>query len=891
MVTPVAQLRHDGARARIDVARFGARFTRGGEACSESLAVDLAGGLHRLAGGDLELRVEVEEHGNAATLRGRLRNRGAAPLRVEGVEFGFVFGGHGHENLRFLRHGWQSWSPTGIRSLDGPGDEPFPSGPWLRGMYHCLGEPKPGWHESESLALVGGLGGGPFCLVGVLEKGGGFGVVRLAAGPGGSPGRPVAVEVELVLEVELEPGEQRELEVVRVALGHEANPLLERFAELWGTAADARRGAAFQAGWCSWYHFFHRVSEDDLLRNLDALAADRSAIPVEVVQLDDGFQPAMGDWLRPSPRFPSGLAQLAGRIRDAGFRPGIWTAPFAASAESEVLSRHPDWTLRHGDLPLRGSYNPEWSEDGWVYVLDPSQPAVLDHLTSTFAALVEMGFEYLKLDFLYMPAMLGRAADASLTRAQRLRVGLEAIRRGAGDAAFLLGCGCPFGPAVGIVDGMRIGPDVAPSWGVDQPVVIPGLEEMLPSTRTALRSIFARQFLHRRVWLNDPDCLMVRGRDTALSVDEAGSLATAIALSGGMVVFSDDVPLLEPGERAAIGRVAELASRVDAGASRGTTRVAWPQESDGAPCLLEARVGSDLWLGAVNLADASARVDSLSGSALASPGVSRDFLHGEPPSPEEEGTGGTPTLRPHASAVIRAPGAHSLAVFCDFDGTFAQCDIGSTLARQHLPELRAALQKRYEAGELGAWEYAVELFDGFGFAPDRLDVFLGGIELDPGARSLLAFCKHWEIPFRILSDGFDYNIERIRLAHDLGFAYSANRLVFEAGRWRISPGGLNPDCDCATGTCKRAIIEGYRRDHPGAWCVHIGDGRVSDLCGAEAADMVFAKGSLVESLRVRGIYFEPFSDLGDVSTFLEKSLEQGQGPSGQAPRAPGDFRR
>jgi 2,3-diketo-5-methylthio-1-phosphopentane phosphatase len=243
------------------------------------------------------------------------------------------------------------------------------------------------------------------------------------------------------------------------------------------------------------------------------------------------------------------------------------------------------------------------------------------------------------------------------------------------------------------------------------------------------------------------------------------------------------------------------------------------------------------------------------------------------------------------SALLRAAGARELAVFCDFDGTFSQYDVGSALAREHLPELRAALQTRYRKGELGAWEYALELFEGFAFGPEKLNPFLAGIELDPGAGRLVEWCENNRIGFRILSDGFDYNLERLQAIHSVAFAYSANHLDFEDGRWRIRPGGLNPDCECGTGTCKRRVIENHRRDHPGAYCVHVGDGRVSDLCGAEAADLVFAKGTLEAELRARGIHFEPFENLHDVRASLERRLEADPGRHARGPRASEDVQR
>jgi hypothetical protein len=59
--------------------------------------------------------------------------------------------------------------------------------------------------------------------------------------------------------------------------------------------------------------------------------------------------------------------------------------------------------------------------------------------------------------------------------------------------------------------------------------------------------------MHRRLWLNDPDCLITRGPDATLPDHEAEFLATGIALSGGLTVLSDDLTALTP-DRAAIGR-------------------------------------------------------------------------------------------------------------------------------------------------------------------------------------------------------------------------------------------------------------------------------------------------------------------------------------------------
>ena len=216
----------------------------------------------------------------------------------------------------------------------------------------------------------------------------------------------------------------------------------------------------------------------------------------------------------------------------------------------------------------------------------------------------------------------------------------------------------------------------------------------------------------------------------------------------------------------------------------------------------------------------------------------------------------------------RAP----LSVFCDFDGTFSVQDVGATLARRHAGDRRPAVWARYERGEITAWDYNMEVLDGLPLPAEKLEEFLRSVELDPGARDLVEWCQQRGVDFRILSDGFDYNLDRLQELHSVRFEYDANHLHYENGAWRLRAGHRNAACPCGTGTCKRGRIDAYRAEHPGATLVHIGNGRVSDLCGALAADVAFAKDTLAIELERRGLRFEPFRDLRDVITHLESLL-------------------
>ena len=229
-------------------------------------------------------------------------------------------------------------------------------------------------------------------------------------------------------------------------------------------------------------------------------------------------------------------------MRQAGHRLGIWTAPFGVAANSQLAIEHPDWMLKdEAGEPVLG-----WIHQGVdCYALDCTHPEVLGWLRETFGHMRRRwGAEFFKIDFIFAAARPGRRHDPTATRAQALRRGVEAIREAIGDEPFLLGCGAPLGPCVGLVDGMRIGPDVAPFWN---PVVDQDLST--PSTANALRNALARAPLHGRLWANDPDCLIVRqrGDEQNLVLNEVRTLVSLVALLGGSTMDSDHLPVVSPG--------------------------------------------------------------------------------------------------------------------------------------------------------------------------------------------------------------------------------------------------------------------------------------------------------------------------------------------------------
>jgi alpha-galactosidase len=196
-----------------------------------------------------------------------------------------------------------------------------------------------------------------------------------------------------------------------------------------GRQMKARIPSSVKSGWCSWYYFFTQVQEQDFLANLDTIARAHAELPFQVVQLDDGYQSDVGDWLSINVKFPHGLAWLAEQVKAHGLAPGLWIAPFIVKPTAQLESDHPEWLLKdRRGRPVSSGYN--WWQ--WTHALDVSQPGAQEYVRQVIdTAVHEWGFPYLKLDFLYAAAMPGQRLDPSLTRAQALRQGLELIRQAA----------------------------------------------------------------------------------------------------------------------------------------------------------------------------------------------------------------------------------------------------------------------------------------------------------------------------------------------------------------------------------------------------------------------------------------------------------------------------
>jgi alpha-galactosidase len=559
------------------------------------------GGRYRASRAEPALALEwvCREEGSACTLRLEIENRGNEPVRVEELcplslaPGGEAVVGAGADRLAVLRNGYQSWSGTRVQRLGETDLDPAFS--FLRVLHTDPRHPaagRSGVVRSDLFTALKNARSGEILCLGFVSSADSLGAVLVRH----DEERLLALDATCDFDnVVLPPGGRLVSESLWMAAGRDEQALLERWAETLGRTMKARTDDSSPVGWCSWYEDFGRVNEDAVLRNLDAVSRIEGGLPFDYVMVDDGWQKSIGDWLEWNGKFPHGMPQLAEHIRSRALHPGIWLAPFLARPESDVFRSHRDWFVRApGGGPLPAAWNPAW---GWrrpAYALDTTKPAVQEWLAELARALVhDWGYPILKLDFLFAAALPGEREDGGATRAQALRRGLEAIRAGAGDEAFLIGCGCPLGPAVGVVDAMRIGPDVAPHW-TNWLSRGPLRGRHGVATLHALRSVLLRSFLHRRLWLNDPDCILARAARSRLSLEEVRTLATAVGLSGGLFVVGDRIDRL-PDDRLAVLRTAH-------GFSSGRSRTVGLLDHDPPELLLSERAG-EIVLAAFNFGD------------------------------------------------------------------------------------------------------------------------------------------------------------------------------------------------------------------------------------------------------------------------------------------------
>jgi len=412
--------------------------------------------------------------------------------------------------IKYYRHGWQSWSLTAWTDLAPmPAQKPDIFHPLQIDIEH-LDESNP--HGSWLGALE--FKDGNILLLGALATDGYVSLVQDQLW-----GSSEAEEIEWFIGYGQE----------QIVFNSYADELGNRFGRI--------KKDSVPRIWCSWYSLYTTIDEKILFDTFDGL----DDLPFDVLQVDDGWQVAIGDW-EVNKKFPSGMEALASKIKSSGKKAGLWFAPLIATKSSQLFREHKDWFLRdeNGRFVSAG-FN--WDER--LYALDTTHPDVTTWLVALMQRARSWGFDYLKLDFLYAGAMKGKRF-IDMPRERAYRECLILLREAMGTDAFFLACGTPILPTLGVCDAIRIGPDVSHEWEKFRDAILLN-NFTVPGTRNGIRTSINRLWLKPLIHI-DPDVEYFVSRENNLEEEHKRQLQN-LALICNFKATSDLPQWMTPAER------------------------------------------------------------------------------------------------------------------------------------------------------------------------------------------------------------------------------------------------------------------------------------------------------------------------------------------------------
>ena len=223
-------------------------------------------------------------------------------------------------------------------------------------------------------------------------------------------------------------------------------------------------------------------------------------------------------------------------------------------------------------------------------------------------------------------------------------------------------------------------------------------------------------------------------------------------------------------------------------------------------------------------------------------------------------------------------------VFFDFDNTITPFDVfDDMVARFSRDESWVALEKRWEKGEIGSRQCLEGQLRGIKVEESVLHDYLSGVPLDPYFKKIIAFLDRKGIQAYILSDNFDFFLKRILRHHGVTkIPVYCNKARFARGRFSPNFPYVSKKCPTCAHCKTKNLLANARRD---SIIFYIGDGR-SDICPAKEADLVFAKGKLLEFCRKNSIPHRAHRTLKQVYDYfmVQESMKHFPTPLRKSPK-------
>jgi 2-hydroxy-3-keto-5-methylthiopentenyl-1-phosphate phosphatase len=209
-------------------------------------------------------------------------------------------------------------------------------------------------------------------------------------------------------------------------------------------------------------------------------------------------------------------------------------------------------------------------------------------------------------------------------------------------------------------------------------------------------------------------------------------------------------------------------------------------------------------------------------------------------------------------------------VFFDFDNTITTYDVLDDMIERFAEDGKCGeLEEKWLKGEIGSRECLKGQMENLRIDKRTIDKYLGSVKIDPYFKKLKKYLDSRDISAYILTDNFDYILERVLENHGIkGLPVFSNKLKIVKDRLKTSFPLTNDKCG-KCGHCKKtSLLDNARK---GTFLVYVGDGR-SDIDPAGHADIVFAKDDLKDHFERNKREHVPIKGLRDVYNYFKRNL-------------------
>lgn len=334
---------------------------------------------------------------------------------------------------------------------------------------------------------------------------------------------------------ELPAGASRATDPLFISFHDNSLQQMERFADLAAARNDVKLWPENRAVWCTWYAGWDREKMYDykdgiakgIQDNIPLIKTNFSSRGARTMRICDDHI-AYGDWADVTRAFPQGLSEAATEVRAAGLIPGVWYPTYWASTGSEVFKNHPEWMAMEADgspyiLKDEFQIKSRLKAPNKFSVFDSSVPAVQDYFEKVAATWKNRGFAYVTNDFLAFATAPDYYHNKIFSKAQVLRAGMEAVKRGLGDDVFYRTIGGQFGTCLGLAHDVRIAGD---SHG-DRPF--------------AYQRTGSAWFYNHRTWINDPSAIVFMRYGEFRDEEWNRMWISWIALAGTVMTYGEQL--------------------------------------------------------------------------------------------------------------------------------------------------------------------------------------------------------------------------------------------------------------------------------------------------------------------------------------------------------------